>query len=112
MVLIKQVAIFLGFWFAGELVAYLTQLPVPGSILAMLLLLVALELKFLKSEDIKQTANFLLNNMALFFIPAGVGLMCHYKLLKQEWLPISVAIVVSALLVLAVVGLIIERRKK
>jgi len=112
MMIIKQVGLFLGFWFLGELIAYLTAIPVPGSIIAMLLLVVALELKILKPEAIKQTANFLLNNMALFFIPAGVGLMCHYELLQKEWLPITIAIVGSALLVLSVVGLIIERRKK
>jgi len=111
MVLIKQIAIFLGFWFLGNLISYITKLPLSGSIIAMLLLVAALELKLVKTTDIKDVANFLLNNMAMFFIPAGVGLMCHYHVLKQEWMPISVAIVVSALLVLTVVGLIMKKRK-
>ena len=99
MVLIKQVAIFLGLWLLGELISYYSHLPLSGSIIGMLLLAIGLELKWIKKKDVKEVANFLLNNMAMFFIPAGVGLMCHYHLLKQEWLPISVAIVVSALLV-------------
>lgn len=76
----------------------------------MLLLVVGLELKLIKTKDVKDVANFLLNNMAMFFIPAGVGLMCHYRVLKQEWLPISVAIVLSGLLILTVVGLIMKKR--
>ncbi len=76
----------------------------------MLLLVISLELKLIKTKDVKDVANFLLNNMAMFFIPAGVGLMCHYKVLKQEWLPISLAIVVSGLLVMTVVGLIMKKR--
>jgi holin-like protein len=112
MILIKQVAIILGFWLLGELIAYFTALPIPGSIAAMLLIVTALELKIIHSRDINHVADFLLNNMALFFIPAGVGLMSHFHILKQEWLPISIAIIVSTLLVLTVVGLIMERGKK
>lgn len=112
MLLIKQVATIVLFWLVGEVIVYFTALPVPGSILAMLLLIAALELKILKPSHIKEVANFLLNNMALFFIPAGVGLMNHFELLKDEWLSITTAIVLSALIVLTVVGLIMEKRKK
>ncbi|WP_372746953.1 CidA/LrgA family protein [Lutibacter sp.] len=108
--LIKQVATILGFWFAGELLNYVTKIPIPGSILGMLLIVLALELKILKPERVAQVANFLLNNMAMFFIPAGVGIMCHFKILKQEWLPISIAIIVSSLLVITVVGKLMERK--
>lgn len=110
MILIKQVAIFLGLWLLGEAISYYTHLPLSGSIIGMLLLLIGLELKLIKTKDVKDVSNFLLNNMAMFFIPAGVGLMCHYRILKQEWLPISLAIVLSALLVLTVVGLIMKKR--
>jgi len=110
MILIKQIAIFLGLWLLGNLISYFTNAPLSGSIIAMLLLVVALELKLIKTKDVKDVANFLLNNMAMFFIPAGVGLMCHYQVLKQEWLPISGAIIVSAVLVLTVVGLIMKKR--
>lgn len=110
MILIKQIALFLGLWFLGELISFYTHLPLSGSIIGMLLLVVGLELKLIKTKDVKDVANFLLNNMAMFFIPAGVGLMCHYRVLKQEWLPISVAIVLSGLLILTVVGLIMKKR--
>ena len=112
MILIKQVAIILGFWLMGEAISLFTNLPVPGSIVAMLLIVVALELKIIKSKDINRVSDFLLNNMALFFIPAGVGIMLHFKVIQQEWLPISIAIVISCLLVLTVVGLMMEKGKK
>ncbi len=112
MLLIKQISIFLGFWFIGELISNYSGLPVPGSIIAMLLLVVSLELKIVKKEDIDQVANFLLNNMAMFFIPAGVGLICYFEIIKEEWIPILSAITISAILVLAVVGLIIDYRKR
>ncbi len=108
--LIRQVAIIVGFWFTGELLSYVTKLAIPGSVLGMVLILLALEFKVIKPVNVALVANFLLNNMAMFFIPAGVGVMCHFKILKQEWLPISIAIVVSALLVLTVVGKLMERK--
>ena len=110
MILVKQVAMFLGLWLLGELISYYSHLPLSGSIIGMLLLVVGLELKLIKKKDVKDVANFLLNNMAMFFIPAGVGLMCHYQVLKQEWLPISMAIIISAILVMTVVGLIMKKR--
>jgi len=110
MILIKQVAIFLGLWLLGELISYYSHLPLSGSIIGMLLLVIGLEFKLIKTKDVKDVANFLLNNMAMFFIPAGVGLMCHYRILKQEWLPIPVAIVFSAILVMTVVGLIMKKK--
>ena len=110
MILIKQVAIFLGLWLLGELISFYSHLPLSGSIIGMLLLVIGLELKLIRTKDVKDVANFLLNNMAMFFIPAGVGLMCHYRILKQEWLPISGAIVISAILVMTVVGLIMKKR--
>ncbi len=110
MILIKQVAIFLGLWLLGELISFYSHLPLSGSIIGMFLLVVGLELKLIKTKDVKDVADFLLNNMAMFFIPAGVGLMCHYHIIRQEWLPISFAIVVSGLSVLTVVGLIMKKK--
>lgn len=110
MILIKQVAIILGFWFIGELLNYITKIPIPGSILGMVLIVIALEFKIIKPKSVALVANFLLNNMAMFFIPAGVGIMLHFKILKQEWLPITIAIVISSLLVLTVVGKLLERK--
>jgi holin-like protein len=48
---------------------------VTGSITGMLLLLIFLFTGILKQEQIAETADFLLNHMAFFFIPAGVGIM-------------------------------------
>ena len=42
--------------------------------------------------------------MAFFFIPPGVALMLYFDLIATEWLPITVATVVSILLVLLVTG--------
>ena len=45
----------------------------PGSVLGMLLLFLALQLKLVKVHQIDSPARALTDNMGLFFIPAGVG---------------------------------------
>ena len=110
MTLIKQVSYLLAFWFMGEMISHFFISTIPGSIIGMLLLVLALEFKIIKPKDVNHVANFLLNNMAMFFIPAGVGIMLYFDILKEEWMPISVAITGSALLVLTVVGWLNNKR--
>ena len=42
-------------------------------------------------------------------IPAGAGVMLHVQLIGNEWFPISVALVVSTVLTIAVTGLVMAR---
>ena len=45
---------------------------------------------------------------SLLFVPAGVGVMLHFQLLGDDWLPIGVALVVSTLLTLVVTSLMMS----
>ena len=74
--LIKIFFIFLFYWI-GEFLSYLMGGFVPGSVLGMLLLFLALQLKLVKVHQIDSPARALTDNMGLFFIPAGVGLMAQ-----------------------------------
>ena len=100
-------------WAAGNLLSMLVGGYVSGNIIGMLLLYAALHFKVVKPERVAPTAKFLLGTMALFFVPFGVGLMESYVVLKESWLAIAVAAMVSTLLVMAVVALVyIMMRKK
>jgi holin-like protein len=101
--------ILLIFLVAGELVAAWTRLPVPGSVVGMTLLVVALRLGLVRVEWVKPLAELLLRHMALFFVPPGVGLMLYFDLIAAEWLPIIVAGVVSTVIVILVVGHVHQR---
>jgi holin-like protein len=90
--------------FVGELLSTWLSLPVPGSVLGMGLLLVALLAGWVKVEWLEEAADLLLSNMALFFVPAGVGVMVYADLIGREWLPISVGLVLSTFIVMAVTG--------
>jgi holin-like protein len=102
--LVRGLAILLGFQFVGEVLSRWLTVPIPGSVLGMALLLVALAAGAVRLAWIEEAAELLLAHLALFFIPAGVGVMVHFELLQAQWLPVVVAMVVSTFVVMAVTG--------
>ena len=92
------------FYFLGQCASRLIGGFIPGSILGMLLLFAALCLKIIKAEDVKGAAQFLLNNIVLFFVPISVGLMTSYTLISEHLYAIIVSCVVSTILIISVVG--------
>ena len=73
----NQIGILLGVWAAGELVSQFIKniISIPGSILGMIILFLLLQFKVIREEKIKDVADFLLGNMGIFFINAGVYLI-------------------------------------
>ncbi len=88
----------------GELLVSFTGLPVPGPVIGMLLLFAGLLLHGSLPEDLGRVADALITNLSLLFVPAGVGVMLHLKLLGDELLPISIALVASTLITIAISG--------
>lgn len=107
--MVRGMALLLLFQFGGELLSRWANLPIPGNVLGMVLLLIALARQWIKVEWIEEAAEFLLRNLALFFVPAGVGVMVYFDLIVGEWLPISVATFVSTFVVMAVTGKVADR---
>jgi len=101
--------ILLFYYFLGTLVAYLIGNFIPGSIMGMLLLFLSLVFKIIKPEQVRKSATFFLDNMMLFFIPLGVGLIASYALIGKFLTAITVASAVSTVLVLVVVALIAQK---
>ena len=71
----------------------------------MALLLVILMIKGNVPEPLTQVSNSLLSNLSLLFVPAGVGVMAHLELLSADLWPLSVALVVSTVLTVAITAL-------
>ena len=89
---------------AGELVSAWAGLPVPGPVIGMVLLFVYLTVRGGISDNIAVTADGLLKHLSLLFVPAGVGVMLHFKLLGEDWLAVAVALIASTLATIAVTG--------
>lgn len=102
--MILQCAVLFAFLALGELVVYVTHVPVPSSIIGMLLLTAALKLRIVRVFWVDKISDFLVKNLGFFFVPAGVGLMRCLGLIADEWLPIIGASVVSTILIITVTG--------
>lgn len=101
---IKQFGIILFFSFLGEVCKYLIHLPIPASIYGLVLLLIALLTKLIDVEQIKDASYFLIEIMPLMFIPAAVGILNSWGVLKAIWIPISIITVATTIIVMAVTG--------
>jgi holin-like protein len=93
---------------AGEAIVVATGVPVPGPVLGMVLLFAGLVARGGPSADLAQAGDALLRNLALLFVPAGVGVVLHLGLLGREGLAISVSLVVSTLSTIAVTALVMR----
>jgi putative effector of murein hydrolase LrgA (UPF0299 family) len=94
--------VILGCQLAGEFLAAVTGLPVPGPVFGMAILFGGLLVTGGLPEGLAKVTDALLGNLSLLFVPAGVGVMLHAGLVGRDWLPISVALVASTLLTIAV----------
>ena len=109
---LRNILILLGFQFAGEFLHRVLHVPLSGPLLGMVLLFAALIAWGGPPEDFQTTTRPLLANLALLFVPAGVGVILHLDLIQQHWVPILAATVggaVASVLVGAWTMLLVER---
>jgi holin-like protein len=96
----------------GEVFVHLAGLPVPGPVVGMLLLFLTLLFRGSAPDSLRDTCQSLLSHLSLLFVPAGVGVLLHFKRLGAEWLPISVALVASTVVTIGVTALVMRWLQK
>lgn len=105
MSILGSITILLACQLAGETIAKLFALPVPGPVIGMALLFAGLVIRRGLPAELDKSAGFLLSHLSLLFIPAGTGVVVHAKLIAAQWLPISTALVLGTAITIAVTGL-------
>jgi holin-like protein len=93
----------------GEVAARWFDLPLPGPVIGMLILFAGLVVYGRLPADLESVAGGLLNNLSLLFVPAGVGVVTHIGLVARDWLPLTVALVISVVAAIAVTALVFAR---
>lgn len=102
--MIFQIAVIFFFLALGELTVWLTGVPVPSSIIGMLLLAVSISSGVLDIRRVDRAAQFLVANLGFFFVPAGVGLINCFGLISEQWVQIVGTTVLSTMVVIACTG--------
>ena len=88
--MIKPVFIVFGCLALGNIIVSVTGMPLPASIVGMLLLTILLMTKWVKVEDLKGLGDFFNAHMSFFFVPAGVSVMLYLDVIEGQFLPIVV----------------------
>lgn len=94
--------------YVGMLLSKILHLPLPGTIVSLLLLFLMLQFKVLKLEKIENAGNFLLLNMTIFFMPPTVKIIDSYELLEKDLFKIIVIILVSTFLTMGITGKVVQ----
>ncbi len=92
----------------GEVVSRALSLPVPGPVLGMVFLAALLIWRGRLPAELGRAADFLLSHLALFFVPAAVGVMANGGRIAREFLPLAASVVVSTTLAIAVAALVFQ----
>ncbi|GAA0712504.1 CidA/LrgA family protein [Paraclostridium ghonii] len=111
MKLLRQLALILTIWGVGEYISsFLSDIIIiPGSIIGMIILFVLLKSKIIKVESIEELSNFFLDNMAIFFVPAGVSLINSLDLISSNIIVLAATIVISTTLVMVITAMVVEK---
>ncbi len=102
MKLLLEISLIFAVCLAGQGLAALLPFPFPSSVMAMVLLFLLLSMKLVKPRQIENFSGFLLKNMALLFIPSGVGILESLDALRGSVLPLLVICMVTTVLTFAV----------
>lgn len=94
--------------FGSHVVQKAFNLPIPSTVLGMILLFALLLSGLLKEEQIGASSDFALEHLTFLFIPGGVGLLTSMDLIKAHWAGILGVVVIGAIIVIAVTGLVVQ----
>ncbi|WP_417806242.1 CidA/LrgA family protein [Thioclava sp.] len=96
--MIPALSLILLFQLIGEILSRALMLPLPGPVLGMIFLLIALSTSTRIQQIVRPVAQFILAHLSLLFVPAGVGIIAHLDQLRAHGLGLAVALVVSTML--------------
>ncbi|MFL2101078.1 CidA/LrgA family protein [Desemzia sp. FAM 23989] len=113
MKIIKQLFWIFLFSFIGEIISALIAsfIAIPGSVIGMILLFLALQFNWVRVEQVDEVGTWLTDNMGIFFVPAGVGLMSNFGVLANTWWQLLIIMAVTTILMMGFVGKIVQSVK-
>ena len=92
----------------GEGISSVFHLPVPGSIIGLVLLFLALQFKLLRLRHISMVGNFLLANMTILFLPPAVGIMDKFQVIAPYLLPLILIVLGAIVLNVCVIAVVVQ----
>ncbi len=108
MKIFREAIIIIGIYLLGELISKAFSLPLPGNIIGMIILLILLCTNVIKIEKVETVSTFFLDHLAFFFIPAGVGLISSFDLIKNSLVYIFLLCLITTAIVIVATGSVVQ----
>jgi len=112
MTFLNGITVLLIYQLLGEVSVLLLRIPVPGPVLGMIMLFLTLLMRRRSTESLDSASTALLSHLSLLFVPAGVGMVVHFDRIANEWLPISVALLLSTVMTMAATAAIMQGTRR
>lgn len=93
----------------GEIITHVLALPIPGPVIGMVVMFLFLMMRGRVPADLDRVSATLLQYLSLLFVPAGAGVMLHFHLIETSLLPITLSLLISTVLTIAVTSLLMAR---
>lgn len=106
--MIASIAALLVLQLLGTIFIRFTGIPLPGPVVGMLVLFVYLLWRGATPKAFEATTRGLLQNLALLFVPAGVGIITHLHAVAEQWLALSVTLIASATVAIVVTAFVLH----
>ena len=107
-----QSAALAGLWLAADFVVRMLDLPVPGGVVGLVVLLALLFCGGVTTRWVKAGADWLLSDMLLFFIPAAVAVVQYGGLFREDGWRLALVVVGGTLMVMFAVAFAVEQAAK
>lgn len=101
MKILLQLAAILGIYWLSQWIEWLLPFSFPASVISLILLLVLLLTKAVKYDHIRETADYILSNLAFFFVPVAVSIMKYADVIFDNLIAFVTISVVSMILTYA-----------
>lgn len=105
---LRQFMIILIMYFLGITLQTLLNLPIPGSVIGLIILFLALQTKLIRVDMLEEVSEFLLSHMAFLFLPAGVGLITALHVLSGKWIQFIIIILITTAIVFIVTAYVVK----
>lgn len=98
MKVLSQIGIIFGIYWLSQGIEMILPFPFPASVISLIALLVLLSVRVIKLEQIREKTDFILGNLAFFFVPVTMKIIDYMDMVLENGAAFLTICVVSTIL--------------
>lgn len=107
-IMLKQLITIFMINYMGIIISKTLKLPIPGTIIGLILFFLLLYYKFIKIEQVENGVNALLLNMTILFMPPTVKILDSVHMLQGQFIKALILIILTTFITMGVTGKIVQ----